>query len=387
VLWHEFCHVVTLQLTHNKMPRWLSEGISVYEERNADPAWGMRLNTRYREMIEQGDLVPIGKLSGAFLAPKTPEHLQFAYLESSFVVEFLVDRFGIAALRGVLRDLRDGMEINAALAKNTAPLDQVEKDFDKYAHDLAANLAPGLDWKKPGAEMLAASAAQEFDTWAQLHPDNFWALRYRASRAADAQKWQEARVALERLLELYPQQKGPETAYRPLVAALKALGDTKAERAALTRWVAVDDEAPDAYLRLMELAAGDKDWPTVQRNVDRYLAVNPLVAPPYRYLAEASGATGDDSAAVVAWRTLLQLDAADPADAHYQLAAVLHKRGQNGEAKRHTLLALEDAPRYRDALRLLVQLQEAPDEGAALLVPEHPKIAPPDVKPEIPPQK
>ncbi len=33
VLWHEFCHVVTLQKTNNKMPRWLSEGISVYEER------------------------------------------------------------------------------------------------------------------------------------------------------------------------------------------------------------------------------------------------------------------------------------------------------------------------------------------------------------------
>jgi hypothetical protein len=39
-LWHEFCHVVTLSKTKNKMPRWLSEGISVYEERLADPTWG-----------------------------------------------------------------------------------------------------------------------------------------------------------------------------------------------------------------------------------------------------------------------------------------------------------------------------------------------------------
>ena len=32
VLWHEFCHAITLCKTHNTMPRWLSEGISVYEE-------------------------------------------------------------------------------------------------------------------------------------------------------------------------------------------------------------------------------------------------------------------------------------------------------------------------------------------------------------------
>ena len=42
-LWHEFCHVVTLNKTNNKMPRWLSEGISVYEERQADKTWGQTM--------------------------------------------------------------------------------------------------------------------------------------------------------------------------------------------------------------------------------------------------------------------------------------------------------------------------------------------------------
>ena len=46
VLWHEFCHVVTLSKTHNKMPRWLSEGISVHEEGREDPAWGTALSPR-----------------------------------------------------------------------------------------------------------------------------------------------------------------------------------------------------------------------------------------------------------------------------------------------------------------------------------------------------
>ncbi|MEI6297602.1 MAG: hypothetical protein WCO84_08280, partial [bacterium] len=46
VLWHEFCHVVTLQMTRNKMPRWLSEGISVFEEAQANPTWGQHMNPR-----------------------------------------------------------------------------------------------------------------------------------------------------------------------------------------------------------------------------------------------------------------------------------------------------------------------------------------------------
>jgi len=58
VLWHEFCHVVTLTKTHNTMPRWLSEGISVSEEERADPAWGSALNPKFRAMILGDELTP-----------------------------------------------------------------------------------------------------------------------------------------------------------------------------------------------------------------------------------------------------------------------------------------------------------------------------------------
>ena len=42
ILWHELVHVFTLQMTNNRMPRWLSEGISTWEEREARPEWGRR---------------------------------------------------------------------------------------------------------------------------------------------------------------------------------------------------------------------------------------------------------------------------------------------------------------------------------------------------------
>ncbi|MFC1783537.1 tetratricopeptide repeat protein [Planctomycetota bacterium] len=86
-LWHEFCHVVTLNLTQNKMPRWLSEGISVYEESQKDPTWGQYMNPEFRRMILEGEMAPLGKLSGAFINPATGNHLLFAYYESSLAVE------------------------------------------------------------------------------------------------------------------------------------------------------------------------------------------------------------------------------------------------------------------------------------------------------------
>jgi tetratricopeptide (TPR) repeat protein len=368
VLWHEFCHVVTLQMTKNKMPRWLSEGISVHEERQADPSWGMRIDARYREMILGEDLVPVGKLSGAFLAPKSPRHMQFAYLQSSLVVEYIIGKFGIEKLRAVLADLRDGTEINAALAKHTVPLETLETDFAAYAKEKAEELAPQMSWKRPEPELLLPDATEKLAEWEKENPDNYYLLRVKAQRLIEQQKWAEAKVPLQRLVELYPQQKGTDSVYRNLVAALRALNDTAGEREVLKRWVEIDDEATEGYLRLMELAAEEKDWSTVARNSDRYLAVNPLVPPPYRYLAQAAAGMGDDSTAVVAWRTLIQLDVPERADGHFQLASLLYKRGDNNEARRHALMALEETPRYRAALRLLSDLNRArgdkPEETA-----------------------
>jgi uncharacterized protein HemY len=52
------------------------------------------------------------------------------------------------------------------------------------------------------------------------------------------------------------------------------------------------------------------------------------------------------------------LDPADAAQVHYQLARLLHARGNaEAEAKRHVLQALEEAPRFREAQRLLLQLE------------------------------
>ena len=405
VLWHEFCHVVTLQLTRNKMPRWLSEGISVYEEAQRNPAWGQQMNPRYREMVLGDDLTPVSKLSAAFISPKSELHMQFAYYESSLVVEFIVQRFGIEHLKAILRDLGQGLEINQAIATNTAPIEKLEEDFAKFARERAEQLAPGLDWEKPdwakpeGALALDASRSlfpltnapaidhqtnsssggisrrpltprtpvdreSQVAQWLADHPTNYYALTDQAQRLLEQKKFQDAKAPLQKLVELYPAQKGEDSAWAMLASVHRALDETNAERQVLVRLAELDDAAPDAYARLMELGAAAQDWPGVLQNARRYLAVNPLVAQPYRFLAQASDHLGDSPTAILAYRALLQLNPLDPAEVHFRLAELLHRAG-DPEAKRHLLQALEEAPRYRAALRLLLQIEnESPQTKA-----------------------
>ena len=367
VLWHEFCHTVTLQATRNRMPRWLSEGISVYEERLADPSWGEHMIPRYRDMIADGELTPVSQLSGAFLSPKTPIHLQFAYFQASLVVEFIVDRHGFDALKAVLADLRDGVPINDSLARRVAPLESLEKDFESHAKSLADAMSPGLDWTKPEPELLLPRSEKELDAWAAARPDNYYSLQRQAARAQDAKDWAGAKKPLQRLATLYPRQTGPESAHAQLARVHRELGERPQERAALQTLASLDAAAPDVYQRIIELAGEDGDWEEVARQGRRWLAVNPLVPGPHRALAAAADKSGAATVGATAWRTLLALDPPNPAEAHYQLARWLHRTG-DPEARRHVLAALEEAPRHRAALRLLLDLQgtaKAPKKPAA----------------------
>ena len=353
VLWHEFTHVVTLSLTKNKMPRWLSEGISVHEERQQRANWGEHMTPRYRAMILGADLTPVSQLSGAFLRPKTSAHLQFAYYESSLVVEWLIKKWGVEKLRALLADLARGVAINEALAARFAPIEKLDADFAAHARGLANGTGPKLDWTKPAPAEVASEA--KLKEWIAKHPDNFSALMEQAKQLLAEKKWAAAKAPLVKLIALYPNQHDAESAYALLAHAHRELGEAAAEEAMLNKVTELCSDAPDAYARLMEIAAARKDWRTVLANAAHFTAVNPLAHTPYRLIAEAREATGDKAAAIRAYRTLLSLNPPDQPEVHFRLARVLHSTG-DAAAKREVLLALEEAPRFREAHALLLEL-------------------------------
>ena len=361
VLWHEFTHVITLTLTKNKMPRWLSEGISVYEERQQRGNWGEHMSPRYRAMILGGDLAPVSQLSASFLRPKTPAHLQFAYYESSLVVEWIVKRWGMEKMRALLADLARGVAINAALAARFEPIEKLDAEFAAHAGSLARGTGPKLDWTKPPPADIASEP--KLKDWIAKNPDNFTALMEQAKQLLTEKKWEAGKAPLKKLIALYPNQHDADSAYALLAHAHRELGETADEEAMLNKVAELCSDAPDAYARLTEIAAARKDWPAVLANAGRFTAVNPLAPAPYRSIAEAREATRDEAGAIAAYRTLLSLNPPDQPEIHFRLARVLHSAG-DAAAKREVLLALEETPRFREAHRLLLEIEGKPPKTA-----------------------
>jgi tetratricopeptide (TPR) repeat protein len=358
VLWHEFCHVITLTKTRNKMPRWLSEGISVYEEGQEDATWGAPLSPQFRAMILGDGLTPLSKLSGAFLAPETPLHLQFAYFESALAVEFLVQRAGLGALKGLLDDLGTGTTINEALPERTkTSLEQLDRDFAEFARARAGRVAPEATWEEP--ELPPDADSQAVQAWLEKRPKSFWGLRRLGARLIAEEKWERAREVLETLKGLYPEYVGAENAYVLLANVARQTSNPAAEHAILEELAARDGDATAAYLRLLELDAAAGDWRNVARNARRMLAVNPLIPAGHRALARAAEHLGERAEAVAAYRALVLLDETDPADVHYRLANLLRQDGKLQEARREVLKSLEEAPRFLEAHRLLLELVES----------------------------
>lgn len=363
VLWHEFCHAVTLEKTRNRMPRWLSEGISVYEERQAGTTWGQRMSPQHRKRILEGRLTSVRDLSSAFLRPEKPSDLQFAYYQSSLLVEYLIQMYGQDSLKALLDDLAAGLHVNDAIERHTTSLDQIDMEFRDYAQEQARQLAPALDWDQYDLSAIKDDDDPDrLERWVDDHPNSIQGLTMLADQMVTRRELTKAKKMLAKLIELYPEQTGAGSAYVTLAGIHRELSEPDQERLVLEQYTSQTDDARNELLRLIDLQTKAEDWKAASQSVQRLLAVNPLLGQAQKARATASEHLGERDDAIKALQAWLLLDPDDLADAHYRLARLFHEK-HDERAKAHTLAALEVAPRFRDAQKLLLRIvRETPAE-------------------------
>jgi Flp pilus assembly protein TadD len=124
----------------------------------------------------------------------------------------------------------------------------------------------------------------------------------------------------------------------------------------LKRYAEVGGRNPDTLKRLseMETAAGDKRAAarTLQRMNYIYLGDDQA----HQKLGDLDLELGNPAGAILEYRAVLAGKPVDPAGAHYQLARALQSAKQTADAKEEVFAALELAPEYKPAQKLLLEL-------------------------------
>ncbi len=139
--WHEFAHVFTVTGSDYRIPRWLTEGISVREE-GLCPMGGTRsyLGALGRA-IAKNDLPTFSDFDQRFRRPRNPTEILTAYALSPLAVEFLIERFGHGVLPKLIRALKRLKFPAAFTAVTGARLQEFDAAFQAKLRKLGARVA------------------------------------------------------------------------------------------------------------------------------------------------------------------------------------------------------------------------------------------------------
>lgn len=352
VLWHEYCHVVTLQKTQNRIPRWLSEGLSVHEELQRDPRWGQILTPEYRGMLLGSDFTPLSQMNRAFMQAKSPLHLQLAYLEAALAVEFLLEQKDARTLNLLLDDVASGINLNQSLGKNYDDIDQLDRKFRQFVTTKCEAFYPETNFQPLSEDEKGSDILRIAD----MEPQRYAAQIAAGMVSMQTKQYTEAIKYFKHAHSLFQEDRSPNSALRLLATAYQRNGDETLALNALEQQVSLCADDPASLLELGEHAFREQQWEPLARWSKALIAINPMQQRVQELRTLAAQNLNDTPTTISGIQAQLQMGVSDKAAMWLQLARALQRESKIPEAKRAVLKAIEEAPRYAEALRLFADL-------------------------------
>lgn len=130
VLKHELTHSFVAQITGNRCPTWLNEGMAQMEEGKSMASDGHTLS----QMFSGGAEIPYNMLEGSFMNFSGNE-ARLAYAESLAAAEYIRDTYGMGEMQHILERLGQGSSTEAALRAT------IHSDYRQLHEDMAHWLA------------------------------------------------------------------------------------------------------------------------------------------------------------------------------------------------------------------------------------------------------
>lgn len=365
-LWHEIAHAVTLGLTRHRIPRWLTEGISVREERRSRPGWGGPVSPAFLQAFHAGRLLPMSGIDAGFVRPTYPGQVGVSYQHASVVVELIEADHGADAVRRMLGAYTDGKGTEAVFRDVLGTeLDAFDARFRAYVRErYAAGLEAVASLADPHGEEGAGAqdllrAGGDLDALvrrARADRADFGAQLAAGGALFRADRHDEAEPFLERARDLYPDFALPGSPYEMLAQIRRSRGDVAGAIDALRRLTSLNESALAANIELAELLEGEGDLAGAADALERAVFIHPYEPELHDRLARLAAGLDRPELEVRERGAILALDPVDRAGSLYRLALAYRRAGDPAAARENVVAALEIAPAYADAQDLLLEL-------------------------------
>ncbi len=287
--------------------------------------------------IQDKKLLPIAELDRGFIHPEYPAQVTVSYFQAGRICDYIQTRWGAQKLLDM---------VHAFAERKTTP-DVIRQHLGMEPEEFDREFLAALD-KELG------STVANFDEWT-AHLKELAAM-------AKADKNDDVIQQGDEVIRMYPDYVDGANAYEFLAKAHLAKGNKPAAVTVLKAYQTHGGRNPEALKQLASLELELGDGVAAAATLDRVNYIYPEDEELHRRLGDLWFAQKNFPGAIREFGAVLALKPLDRASAQYDLARAYFAAGQRAQARDHVLTALENAPGYRPAQQLLLQLEDA-DKG------------------------
>ncbi len=328
---HEMSHAYVIQATNSRVPRWFTEGLAVYEETAAAPDWGDRLDPEVIHAIQHKLLLPVAELDRGFIRPSYPSQVIVSYFQGGKICNYIAEKWGYPKL----------LDMVHSFAKLESTPDVFQKDLGISTTDFDKQFLAWLDAQ-------TKITTEHFDEWRDK-------LK---TMVADerTKKYDDVIKTGNAIRDYYPDYVEAGSVYELLADAYTAKGDKDDARKQLEKYNEIGGRDPKLVEQLATLEEEAGQPKKAAAALDRLNYIYPEDQELHKRLGDLWLAQNNVSGAIREYQALIALKPLDQATSHYQLAQALRMANRLDQAREEVLLALEAAPGFKPAQKLLLEI-------------------------------
>ena len=331
-LWHEMSHVYILSMTKFRVPRWFTEGLAVHEEGQADPRWANRLTPEVVVAIRDKKLLKVEDLDQGFIYPKYPDQVIVSYWQGGTICDYIAERWGSDALLAMAHSFG---------ALKTLP-QVLQEDLKITPQQFDTDYMAWMDkhW---------GETAKNFNTW----KDQLKAL----VKSAEAKDDDAVIAQAPKVIALYPEYVEDANAYELLAKSQLNKSNKQAAMDALKEYEKRGGEDPTTLKNLALLEQGLGQIKEAAATLELVNVIYPEDEELHRDLGKLLLAQNDSAGALKEYQAVVAMKPLDKAQAEYDVAKAYLAAGDKARAEENVLSSLEAAPDFKDAQKLLLDLE------------------------------